>query len=306
VAAPVRPDSGIHKALLLWGGWLLTCVVFFSMVSGIFHSYYAIMLVPPLGAVVGIGFAQLWRWGVDKTWARLLLIAAAAITVGFQIFASSQYGEKSVWIILAGLLLIAGSLLMVVTRRTAHATILAAMLVIPAYWTVMTIASDPNIKLPTAYQGVNQGGGPDGVGRARQQGNGPASNVNAELVAYLEENTQDVEYLVAVPSSQTGAPLVLATGRPVLYMGGFGGQDEVVSAGDLDTMVRDGELLYVLYGGDRGGRAEIAAWLEDSCFVIHQFSGMSSGYVPSHESNGAADDPPQAPGSQAMSLYMCR
>ena len=37
-------ESGVHKALLLWGGWLLTCVVFFSMVSGIFHSYYACLL----------------------------------------------------------------------------------------------------------------------------------------------------------------------------------------------------------------------------------------------------------------------
>ncbi len=42
-------ESGIHKVLIIWGGWLITCIIFFSMVSGIFHAYYAIMLAPPLG-----------------------------------------------------------------------------------------------------------------------------------------------------------------------------------------------------------------------------------------------------------------
>ena len=86
-------ESGVHKALILWGGWLLTCVVFFSMVSGIFHSYYAIMLAPPLGAMVGIGFAQLWSWSADKKWVGAVLAVSAALTIGFQYFAMTQYGE---------------------------------------------------------------------------------------------------------------------------------------------------------------------------------------------------------------------
>ena len=32
-------EAGVHKARILWGGWLLTFVVCFSMVSGIFHAY---------------------------------------------------------------------------------------------------------------------------------------------------------------------------------------------------------------------------------------------------------------------------
>lgn len=69
-------EAGVHKALILWGGWLLTCVVFFSMVSGIFHSYYAIMLAPALGAMVGIGFAQLYRWDKNSKWVLTGLVAA--------------------------------------------------------------------------------------------------------------------------------------------------------------------------------------------------------------------------------------
>ncbi len=279
-------ESGVHKALLLWGGWLLTCVVFFSMISGIFHSYYAIMLAPALGAMVGIGFSQLWSWGRDKNWAGIVLAAASAITLGFQFFAMNQYGESLWWMLPAGILFMAGLSLMVVSKRFAFGLILSSMLIIPIYWTVMTVASSPNINLPTAYTGSSQ---QDGL-HPPMQGSVP-SNVNETLLAYLEANTQDVEYLVAVPSSQSGSSLVLATGRPVLYMGGFGGQDDVVTAEDLSAMVANGELRYVMYGGDRGGKTDITNWLSTSCSVVQEFSGTSSGN--------------QGPGNQATTLYVC-
>jgi len=294
-------ENSAHKAIILWGGWLLTCVVFFSMISGIFHAYYAIMLVPALGAVVGIGFAQLWAWGSSKNWAGILLIVAAVITMGFQLFASYQYGEMSAWFVFAGILLIVGSMLTIITKRLAYATILSAMMIIPAYWTVMTVTSNPNINLPTAYQGGNQQTGLNGVNRARQLDDGGGPNVNAELVEYLQANTQDVEYLVAVPSSQNGASLVLATGRPVLYMGGFGGQDEVVNAEDLSTMVAQGELRYILYGGERGGKNDIQNWLVTSCSAVPEFSTLSSASQPAQGANGSNGFSP----SQSMILYRC-
>jgi len=281
-------ESGVHKALLLWGGWLLTCVVFFSIVSGIFHSYYAIMLAPALGAMVGIGFSQLWSWGRDRNWAGIVLAAASAITLGFQFFAMNQYGESLWWMLPAGILFMVGISLMVVSKRFAYLTLLSAMLIIPMYWTVMTVTSNPNINLPTAYTGSSQ---QDGL-RPAMQGNGTASNVNDKLLTYLEANTQDVEYLVAVPSSQNGTGFVLATGRPVLYMGGFGGQDEVVTAEDLSAMVANGELRYVMYGSDRGGKTDIANWLSSSCSVVQEFSGTALGN--------------QGPGNQATTLYLCK
>ena len=291
-------ESGVHKALVLWGGWLLTCVVFFSMVSGIFHSYYAIMLAPPLGAMVGIGFAQLWSWSADKKWIGIVLSISAALTIGFQYFAMDQYGENLWWMLGSGILLGLGILLMVVQKRAAYVTILAAMMVIPMYWTVMTVAADSNINLPTAYTGGNQQAGIDGQNRPR-----PQSSANEEMLSYLQANTTDVEYLLAVPSSQNGATMVIATGRPVLYMGGFGGQDDVVSAEDLSAMVANGELRYVLYGGDRGSKEEITSWLKTSCSVVPEFSEITSGSQPPPQNNQAGGQ--QGQNSQAMALYQC-
>ena len=301
-------ESNTHKALLIWGGWLLTCVVFFSMVSGIFHSYYAIMLVPPLAAVVGIGFSQLWDWGQERSWVGVVLSLSAAATFAFQVYAWLQYGESITWLYVAGGLWLVGSLLMFFQRKLAYVIVLVAMLVVPAYWTVMTTVSNANQNLPTAYSGSNQQFGRDGL--ARQQGDGGGSNVNTELLTYLQANTADVNYLVAVPSSQQGSNLVLATGRPVLFMGGFGGGDDVVSADDLSTLVANGELRYVLYGDPRGNKADIASWLSTACSVVPEFSSVSSGGPQAanqpdgqNQANGPVGG---GAGDQSMILYVCK
>jgi 4-amino-4-deoxy-L-arabinose transferase-like glycosyltransferase len=295
-------ESGVHKALILWGGWLLTCVVFFSMVSGIFHSYYAIMLAPPLGAMVGIGFAQLWSWSMDRKWVNIALVIAAALTIGFQVFAMVQYGESLWWMLGSGILLGVGTLLMFARRRLAYVTVLAAMVLVPMYWTVMTVSANSNINLPTAYTGSNQQGGPggDGLNRPRpQDGGAPGSNVNQQMLDYLQANTVGMKYLAAVPSSQNGASMVLATGRPVLYMGGFGGQDDVVNAEDLQTMVANGELRYVLYGGDRGNKQEIGNWLKSSCSVVPEYSFSTLAMQGQYNQLGPG-------GNQGLTMYMCK
>jgi 4-amino-4-deoxy-L-arabinose transferase-like glycosyltransferase len=290
-------ESGIHKALILWGGWLLTCVVFFSMVSGIFHAYYAIMLAPALGAMVGTGFTQLYKWGKVNTWVVIGLMATVVLTLGFQIFATTQYNEFAVWMLGTGILLGLGILLMSVSRRAAYAIILSAALVIPTYWSVMTVTNGSNNNLPTAYEGQNSNGQDGFLASPPQNQNdgnrGGDRSVNTELLAYLQANTQDVEYLMAVPSSQQGAQYVIETGRPVLYMGGFGGQDEVVTADDLAEMVTNGELRYVVYGGDRGKKQDILNWLASSCNIVEGFSVTQNG------TQGQQ-------GGQQMKLYDCR
>lgn len=285
-------ESGVHKALILWGGWLLTCVVFFSMVSGIFHAYYAIMLAPALGGMVGVGFGQLYKWGKNSDWVVIGLIVMVTLTLAFQIFAVTQYNEFAWWMLGTGILLGCGILLMSVSRRAAYAIILGAALIIPTYWSVMTVTSGSNNHLPTAYEGGQNRGSQDGFLASPPQ-NGGERPVNTELLAFLQTNTQGVEYLVAVPSSQQGASLVIATGRPVLYMGGFGGHDQVVTVDDLKEMVANGELRYILYGGDRGNNQDTTNWLNSSCKVVGGITITQNG-------------PQGQPGGQEMKLYECR
>ena len=67
---------------------------------------------------------------------------------------------------------------------------------------------------------------------------------------------------------------------------------------DLAAMVANGELRYVLYGGDRGNKEDIANWLKTSCSVVPEFSQIASG--------GRPAPGPQGQGDQTMSLYVCK
>ncbi|MBV6396099.1 MAG: hypothetical protein HFACDABA_01687 [Anaerolineales bacterium] len=274
-------ESGAHLGLILWGGWLMTCVIFFSAISGIFHSYYVVMLAPALGALVGGGFGSLWKMQVEgRAGSGWWLTLGAALAVAFQLFLAWQYGVNEIWMPLAFVLVALGAILlfvslfkrMSVAPQVVFSTMLSAMMVIPLAWSILTVTIGSNGNLPAAY-GVS--GNPGGMPRpddAKNAAPAPRAAVNDALLEFLQANTQDVEYLVAVESSQTGAPYVIATGRPVLYMGGFGGGDAVVGAQELARMVANGELRFVLFGMDRrNNKQDVLAWLQSSCRVVTQF-----------------------------------
>lgn len=283
-------ESGAHLGLLLWGGWLMTCVVFFSMVSGIFHSYYVILLAPALGAVVGGGFGSLWKMQTEgHAGSGWWLTLGVAVTVAFQMYLAWQYGVNEFWMPLAFILVALAAILLFVqlfksinfAPRAAFSMLLIAMMIIPLAWSALTVTLGSNGNLPAAYGVSGNPGGAQRPGDARNaapaQTSAPRTNVNDSLLEFLQANTQGMKYLVATESSQTGAPYVIATGRPVLYMGGFGGGDNVVSADDLAEMVANGELRYVLFGiGGRNNKQDILQWLQTSCSVVSEFSQVSA------------------------------
>jgi hypothetical protein len=166
--------------------------------------------------------------------------------------------------------------------RAAFSVLLIALMVIPLAWSALTVTEGAGANLPAAYGVSGPGGRVQRPADAKTAALvpvkvAPQETAREELLAYLEANTQDVEYLVAVESSQVGASYVLATGRPVLYMGGFNGGDNVISAEDLAEMVASGELRFVLFGLDGRNKQDIAKWLRSSCAVVDEFSQHAPG-----------------------------
>ncbi|MFZ5857295.1 MAG: ArnT family glycosyltransferase [Chloroflexota bacterium] len=328
IALQWRPQLPVTNypilGLILWGGWLMTCVVFFSMISGIFHAYYVVMLIPALAGVVGGGFGYLWQKQVDgdalsggsnesrdpqskgHAGSGWLLTLGVASTVAFQIYLAWQYGVNEVWMPLAfGLVALATFLLFIslfrsspLLLRSAFALLLSALLIIPLAWSALTVTSGSDTNLPAAY-GVNGNGrraDGDGLARVAAPAQGQGDATDDSLLEFLQSNTQGMKYLVAVESSQVGAPLVIATGRPVLFMGGFNGGDNVISADGLAQMVADGELRFVLFGGDgRNNKQDVVQWLQSSCSVVSQFSQQGGGSFPS-----------QGPNQGGQVLYDCQ
>jgi 4-amino-4-deoxy-L-arabinose transferase-like glycosyltransferase len=266
------PLAQSHQALVLWGGWLLTGMAFFNVAS-FYHPYYLAILGAPLAALVGIGAASLWRLGKRYPWpAIILLVFSAAITLIFQAYTALAFIHPASWLLGSLALFTLGAAVLLGTanlpgRKGAEAGfafLMASLLLAPTVWSSLTAryASD-NQSLPAAYDGYF---------------NGPANHgglqVNQALIDYLQANTQGFEYLMAVPSAMQGSDYVLATGRPVLYMGGFDGNDRILTSQVLAQMVASGRLRYIYWdtrGSESVNMSDVDQWVATQCRPVPGF-----------------------------------
>src|SRR5205823_9144456 len=79
-----------QQSLLLWGTWLLTMGIFFSVAS-FFHQYYMTVMAPAIAALFGIGVVTMWQNYRRGGWRGWLLPIALVATVAEQVYILSQY-----------------------------------------------------------------------------------------------------------------------------------------------------------------------------------------------------------------------
>jgi hypothetical protein len=179
-----------------------------------------------------------------------------------------------------------------VARRLAVAAAavgLAAMLAGPAVYSIETMS--------TAYGGGDPHPGPGGVSRfgggfggfdggfdgAPGFGGGPGvggpgvggigATAGSALTDYLVANRGGATWIVAANSSQEAGAIELATGLPVMAMGGFMGADPAPTVAEFKAYVASGELRFVLAGGMGGfgggfGGSNATTWVMDNCRIV--------------------------------------
>ncbi len=267
-----------RQAVVLWGGWLLTAGVFFSVAS-FFHEYYLAMMGAPMAALAGIGLNDLWKFLQKKKWlGALMLVLLTVGTLALQWnIAKSCLADLSwlpwMWTVagVGGIAVLISTLIKKhVLQICAVVLVTTALLITPLLWSVWTMQySSVNQSLPAAFNGTT-----------RELQNRGGLQVNQALLRFLQANTQEMEYLMAVPSSMQGADYVLATGRPVLYMGGFNGSDAVVTAEDLEYLVESGRLRFIYFaaGGNNQRQSEIQNWVVSYCRRENRFNAQTSNF----------------------------
>jgi len=132
--------------------------------------------------------------------------------------------------------------------------------------------------LPDAASGRPGGGAPGG-----------SASVDSALVGYLVANQGGATWIVAANSAQEAGSIQLATGLPVMAMGGFTGSDPAPTLDQLKGYVASGQLRFVLVGGGGGGfggpggsgetTSERTSWVTSACSAVdYGGSGSSALY----------------------------
>ncbi len=302
VARLRAPRTDARRAgYLLWGTWAIVHVAVFSFMSGIAHPYYAVAIAPAAAALTGAGIVELWGLRSRSLLAGIVLGAMLVGTAwwGMQVLDRTPdllpgAGVGALFVALAAAIVLAvppvqGDRRAALVARGALLVGLVAALAGPAIYTGTTVGKSLAGGDPAAGPANGAiGGGPGGfgaIGGGLRSGSGgfpgDAAGTNDALVQYLVANRGEATWLAAVSSASQAGPLQIASGVPVMAMGGFMGSDPAPTLEQLQAYVRDGRVRFVLLGGRDGGpggffggdgqgsvAGERTAWVTAACTPV--------------------------------------
>ncbi|MFF5658267.1 ArnT family glycosyltransferase [[Kitasatospora] papulosa] len=130
-------------------------------------------------------------------------------------------------------------------------------------------------RMPGGQQGGMPGGG-TGEGGTGGGGGGmggllDGASVDSEAKTLLKQNADAYTWTAAAIGSQNAASYQLATGDPVMAIGGFNGSDPSPTLAQFKKYVEDGKIHYFISGGMGGGgmggegsSSRISAWVQEN------------------------------------------
>ena len=276
---------------ILFGTWAIVHVAVFSSQQGIFHPYYVSALAPAVAALAGAGLVTLAR-SARRSWTAVAVLdATVAGTAWLAITLLARTPDfhpalRTLIAVAAGLAIVASPALRMsggATRRLAAVALACGAIAVvagPASYAVANLGRSLNGNnvlagpAQSASMGAaGMGGGGNAPGRTGATGamptgggQGASGGVSTAAIDYLVAHQGSAKYLVAASGSQATASIIVATGKPVVTIGGFSGNDAAPTVSELAAMVAKGELRYVVVGtagGGPGGTSDaLSTWVK--------------------------------------------
>ena len=263
-----------YISLLLWSGWALVMLVFFSVYRELTHRYYLNIVAPGVAVLAGVGFSCLLKLYLQQRWSAFLLPLALGLSAGLQIVILNKYPDwqTALWPVFGFTILAALALILLLaihrllppslTRTLVYlinAGCLMALLFTPFCWSFMAVMghvsggdpfSDPDLLAKAGF-----GEKPPAVATILNdlQFNGADPKIPAyyqSLSQYLLLHQGSERYLVAVPNAGMAEYIILATAKPVVTIGGFNGSNPILTLDAFTNLIESGQVRYVLTSAD--------------------------------------------------------
>ena len=237
------PLNRQQQALVLWGTWLLTLVVFFSY-AHFFHLYYLSMLAPAIAALVGAGMVTLWQDYIRRGWRGWLLTYALLMTGAIQAYFLAPFPQWSSLLTasIVGLCTIVELVLVLVRWRfplrlqrvaVAITTLgLLSLLLAPTVWAA--------IPLSRAGRAFPMAGPP------APRTYVPPTLADPALEGYLLAHKGKAQFLLATMNAEMAAPFILDTGQAVMALGGYAGSSSFLIIDELIQQIDSGTVRFFL------------------------------------------------------------
>lgn len=286
------PLSGIHTTALVLAVWLATYVVIYSWSPPPVHPYYMNILGAPIACLAGMGVVIMRRGLKGRSTWLAFTILAVGLTAVWEAWVLGYYPAWRSWLLpalalacVAGLSILAVGWAMV--RRVESdrrppagssrgprlisaglAVAAFGLLMAPAAWS-LTPALSPDARMVPVADPVLIGQ------RVSDQLRADNRRAVAALVGYLNSQNKGERIVLASTDIHYVAPVLIATGEPVVAWGGFQGNEPGLTLEEMKRLVESGELRFALLGtalpgpgGLAGGQDPIAVWVRENGEVV--------------------------------------
>ncbi|WP_010234178.1 glycosyltransferase family 39 protein [Clostridium arbusti] len=303
----LKLDNKRKQSLALWVIWFLPEFLYFSFNTGTFHSYYLTMLAPPIAALAGIGITSMWKLYKEGTWKAWFLPGALIVNGAVHLLMLSYFiSSSNIVKILIGLVFILSIVPSIILgilniRNNRKVTVesnkenlnqnsnmrlnkvlvslaIVGIIITPLVGSGAVLTTKLNGSFPAAglellSSSSQASGGMGGSTKNSGMGQMGGNSENTKLIEFLQKNkTANQKYLLVVSSSNSAADIIISTGEPVMSLGGFLGSEKIVTLDQFKTMVKNGEIRYVMTGGMGGGNSssDIMNWVKQNGKVVSE------------------------------------
>jgi hypothetical protein len=218
--------------------WFIVSLVVLAYMSGIVHSYYGLTVVPPLCVLAASGLMVFLRSKFSWQFRILLIVtlaASALLAYVSTMRSEAEFPGLPQFLLLLWALTIAFQILPLSQgnlRRISSSFLVLSLILGPVIWSINTIL--------TGHIGAGVSAGPPTLGiraddpsRQKLSPDDPPSFVALMLgdvpapgvVERITKASPEVTWPGAIIGSESAANYQLATGRPIMAIGGFNGSD---------------------------------------------------------------------------------
>lgn len=260
-----RVAKNKRVAVAFWLSWVMILFVFFSSIN-ITHRYYLSVMTPGIAAMTGIGLSSMWSLYKREGGEGYYLPAALALNSAVQALIISRYTNAG-WahwlapLVANACICIAFALILIrryfIRRKGMQrltgilaAVCIAFLFAAPAVWSsspiIYGISQANPVALPERSLNVPVSSIIQSGGTSRSTSNSLA-NYESNVIRYMMGNRKGSKYVGAVQDVGTAEDLILSTGKPVVTIGGFSGNDPILTLEEFKRMVQAGKVRYFLF-----------------------------------------------------------
>ena len=253
----------LRACFVLWGGWLITFVVAFSLTTTI-NSYYTAALTPAVAGLLGTGVTAAWSHPSSSVGRRIGLVVVIAATIAYAAWLTATAGTAVPgWllpvVIAVGTAAVAAAVGSVARRTDAmFSYALAAGLIagclVPAVASVELVVQHEGA-FDTPFEAARER---DGLDYLFQQ-------VPAQVdlkIPLLKRVQNGAPYLLAAQTGALASVFIYDSGLEALPIGGFTGTIPSPTLPQLQADIRDGQVHLVLAATSDDPRLE---WIAAHC-----------------------------------------